>query len=133
MNIFVTILILLELCFFIPIANVKRKENRCSSYTCGCVLKIQKQRKRKIIWIHEYYIPTIAYEVDGIYYEFQHNKSNNADEYQVGDDFWVMYNPNNPTDVFQEDDFALIKARLMAIIGIWLIIITLAMVIKVLS
>lgn len=124
MNIFVAILLLLELCFFIPIANLKGKENRCSAYTCGHVFKIQKQKKRRIIWICEYYLPTILYEVDGKQYEFQYSKTRNSDEYQVGDDFWVMYNPTNPLDIFQNDGFSLLKAQFLSIIGVWLIIIT---------
>ena len=124
MNIFVAILLLLELCFFIPIANLKGKENRYSAYTCGHVFKIQKQKKRRIIWICEYYLPTILYEVDGKQYEFQYSKTRNSDEYQVGDDFWVMYNPTNPLDIFQNDGFSLLKAQFLSIIGVWLIIIT---------
>ena len=121
------ILIILELCLFIPLAKIREKENRCTAYTCGYISDIHCQKTREIFFTKECYIPTIIYEVNGNIYKFQHSKSSNADEYQVLDDFWVMYDPNNPSDVFQEDEFALMKARFMAITAIWLIVITLAL------
>ena len=118
-------LILLELCFFLPIANRKSKENRCSSYTCGKVVHIQKQTKKRGLVIREYYIPIISYEANEIQYEILFSKNRNPDEYQVGDDFWIMYNPSDPTEVYQEDEFGRITANLSAFVGIWLIFLTL--------
>ena len=119
------LLILFELCFFLPLANRKSKENRCSSYTCGKIIKIQKHTKKRWFAVKEYYAPTVSYEVNEKYYEILFPVSRNPHEYQVGDDFWVLYNPSNPTEVYQEDEFRRLIAYFSSFIGIWLIILTL--------
>ncbi len=125
MTVIVGIFILLELCFFIPLADIKKKESRCSSYVRGKVCEIQKKTKRKFLSKQYLYIPTISYEVDGNNYKVQYGKSKNANEYQTDDQFWVMYNPKNPVDIFQDDSFVLLGAKLMSIVGILTIITTL--------
>lgn len=48
--------------------------------------------------------PTVSYTVDGVEYNEEYSFARSGkDYYKVGDEFWVMYNPENPSEFTQED------------------------------
>jgi hypothetical protein len=116
--------VIIGLCLFSPLASIQNKQNRCSSYTMGKIVFIDIYLKRRRFRRVRYYIPTVKFEVNGIGYDVKYNRSPDADEYQIGDSFWVMYNPQNPYEISQDDDLLSIKGEILAFIGSWIIVLS---------
>jgi len=111
-------LFLLGILFFLPLANIKSKENRCSSYTKGTVSSVTRQIQKKGFRKKTLYFPTVSFEADGKTINILYQPTPDENEYHAGDSFWVMYNPQNPHEVYQDDDLQMLKVRIIAAIGI---------------
>jgi hypothetical protein len=111
-------LFLLGILFFLPMANIKSKENRCSSYTKGIVSSVTQQIRKKGLRQKTLYLPTISFEAGGKTIEIVYKPTSDENEYHTGDSFWIMYNPQNPHEVYQDDDLQMLKVRIIAGIGI---------------
>lgn len=76
------------------------RQKRCTAYTLGTVTDVKYVRTGKLMG----YVPTVSYTVNGVEYSgdysFAHQSKN---YYKIGDEFWVMYNPENPSEFTQED------------------------------
>jgi hypothetical protein len=64
------------------------------------------------------------FEVNGISYKVKYIRSPDAEEYHIGDSFWVMYNPRNPYEITQEDELLLFKSGITAFFGTWIIVLS---------
>jgi len=118
-------ILLLEMCFLIPWSRLKSREARCSGYVKGRISGIDRVAKRKGLRMYEYYIPTVEYEVDGRKYLQMYNPTQSVDEYTVGDDFWVTYDPSDPKRIMQDDGFERFRCGFWAAVGIVLMAVTL--------
>jgi len=119
------LLYLAEFCFFLPLAERKRKLNRCSSYTKGIVNAVREEKRRRFFRAVIDYVPIVSFDVKGRRYEMPWGKSRNENEYQIGDECWILYNPADPHDVYTDDAFALLKANIMAGLGVFSLLLTL--------
>ncbi len=115
---------IIGLCFFSSLASIQSKQNRCSSYIMGKIVFIDFCIKHRWFRRFRYYIPTVKFEINGMEYDVRYNRSPDADEYQIGDSFWVMYNPQNPYEISQDDDLLSIKGKILAFIGAWIIVLS---------
>ena len=111
-------LFLLGILFFLPLANRKSKENRCSSYAKGSISSVTRQIQKKGFRKKVLYYPTVSFEADGKTIEILYQPTPDENEYHIGDSFWVMYNPQNPHEVYQNDDLQMLKVHIIAAIGI---------------
>lgn len=125
MNLIGIIGIIIGLCLFSPLASIQNKRNKCSSYILDRIISVDSYVKRRRFRRVRYYVPTVEYEVNGILYVLKYKCSFEAEEYYIGDSFWVMYNPHNPHEITQEDDFLLLLGRIAAFFGVWSIALSL--------
>lgn len=96
----------------------KDKLKRCTAYVCGKVICVERPSlgsgKRG-------YHPVIEYVVDGKTYRNRYNLGRSAQYYKQGDDFHLLYNPNDPNEITQEDEDLERASKIYAIVAIVLV------------
>lgn len=105
-----------------PMMVIKAKEKRCSAYTAATVTEVKAVKKRRMFKKITYYIPTVSYEVSDRLLTGIYPRTADPEEYHVGDQCWVMYNPQNPREYYQYDELVLVKNRLLAVAGGWFLL-----------
>ena len=92
--------ILAEAMFFVSL-GIDNQQKRCTAYTLGTITDVNLRHLAKGA---KGYVPTVSYTVDGVEYNEEYSFARHGkDYYKVGDEFWVMYNPENPSEFTQED------------------------------
>lgn len=117
-----TLAVIAVLFFFSPLISLKNKEHRCTSYTSGKIIRIESYTRIKVNRLRQirYYVSTVAYEVDGRTYECKNRRTSDPEEYHIGDDCWVMYNPHNHEECYQYDELISVRNTVLAGIGVWI-------------
>lgn len=96
----------------------KDKLKRCTAYACGKVVCVERPRLGSI---KTGYYPVIEYVVDGKTYRNRYNVGRNVHYYKQGDDFHLLYNPNEPNEITQEDEDLERASKIYAIVAIVLV------------
>lgn len=91
--------IIAEVMLFISI-ETDNQQKRCTAYTLGTITGVKHVRVGKVMG----YVPTVSYTVNGVEYSGDYSFARQSKNYyKIGDEFWVMYNPENPGEFTQED------------------------------
>lgn len=107
--------ILAEAMFFVS-RGIDNQQKRCTAYTLGTITDVNLRRSTKGVMG---YVPTVSYTVDGVEYNEEYFFARSGkDYYKVGDEFWVMYNPENPSEFTQEDGDIGVVAKVFRISSI---------------
>jgi len=106
--------------FGYPLVKITLKEKKCSSYVEAEIVSVKKEI-RGIRRIH-FYIPEISYTVNDKQYKHIQRKTRDEDEYYPGNKIWILYNPKNPHELYEDDHFARTAAKISAAVGLFIII-----------
>ena len=81
--------------------STKNQKKGCTAYTLGVITDVKLLISGRNVMG---YIPTVSYTVDGVEYSGDYSFARKSkDYYKIGDEFWVIYNPENPSEFTQED------------------------------
>ena len=96
------ILLVLSEMFLLLFFSRKKKDNMCSEYVLGMIVDIKYKKSGR----HGGYAPEILYRINGVEYKSFYTDilRRSKDYYNIGDEFWVKYDPNNPSRITQEDN-----------------------------
>ncbi len=79
----------------------KEKLKRCTEYACGKIIRVEKAITKTI---NHSYFPVVKYVVNGKTYINTYDIGRSSFNYRVGDDFNLLYNPDDPNEITQEDE-----------------------------
>lgn len=112
---------------FLSRKSTVKKNRRCSAFTMGQVVHVERERLSREDDDSNEYTPIFGYYVNGVYFTGKSNiSSSRKRQYRIGDPAEILYNPMNPSEFVikgKSEKSSNGFSRVMFIFGIVLIII----------